>query len=180
MIGLNDNLGGSPTQFGALALMRSLEEQLALQKHQPSAKAQELYYAAMEAATDEREFELLQEVLKLDPGNIDALLGVLRHRWVALEDEIELLRKIVVLAERRLGPDAFKELTGAFWGFHETRPYMRARNQLAETLRSAGRLAEAIAEWEAMLKLNPNDNQGVRYPLLTSYLALNRLEGAAE
>jgi tetratricopeptide (TPR) repeat protein len=84
----------------------------------------------------------------------------------------------VQLAEMRLGPKAFKEFAGAFWGFHETRPYMRARERLAEALRHAGRHDEAIAEWNAMLELNPGDNQGVRYLLLPALLTLNRLEAA--
>jgi tetratricopeptide (TPR) repeat protein len=179
MIRFNEEAGGAPQGFGVLALMRSLDEQLAAKTTKPSAQAQELYYDAMEAATDEREFELIQQALKLDPGNIDSLLALLRHRPVAPDDEIELLRKIVRLAERRLGPGAFKDFKGEFWGFMETRPYMRARERLAESLRTAGHIEEAIAEWEAMLDLNPGDNQGVRYALLASYLALNHLDAAA-
>jgi tetratricopeptide (TPR) repeat protein len=152
---------------------------MAAKQGKPSDEAQQLFYDAMEAASNEDEFELLQQALKLDPGNVDALLAVLRHRPVAPEDEIELLRKIVALGERRLGPKVFKNCKGHFWGFIETRPYMRAREQLAEALRCAGRIEEAIAEWEAMLVLNPGDNQGVRYALLMCYLALKRLDGAA-
>jgi tetratricopeptide (TPR) repeat protein len=179
MIGLNENFGGSKPAFSVLALMRSLEQQIATAQGKPSDRAQELFYEAMEASTDEEKFELLQQALRLDPGNVDALLAVPRLRPVALEDEIELLGKIVALGERRLGPNALKELAGAFWGVIETRPYMRARGQLAEALRSAGRIEAAIVEWEGMLALNPNDNQGVRYALLACYLALNRLDGAA-
>ena len=91
---------------------------------------------------------------------------------------IEFLQKLVELAKTRLGPKAFKELAGAFWGFHETRPYMRARQQLAEHLRVVGRLEESIAEYEGMLELNPGDNQGVRYSLLPCLLILRRLEAA--
>jgi hypothetical protein len=39
-------------------------------------------------------------------------------------------------------------------------------------------LAEAVAEYRAMLELNPGDNQGVRYSLLPSLPELNRLEAA--
>ena len=179
MIGPNENPGGSAPGFGALALMRSLEQQMAQMQGTPPDEAQQLYYDAMEAATDEDEFELIQKALKLDPGNVDALLAVLQHRPLGEEDEIEVLRKIVALGEQRLGQKAFKNCAGGFWGSIETRPYMRARVQLAEALRGAGRLDEAIVEWEAMLELNPNDNQAVRYALLACYLALKRLDGAA-
>ena len=121
---------------------------------------------------------MLEKALKLDSGNVDVLLALFRHENLSPADEIEFLRKLVKLAETRLGPKAFKEFAGAFWGFHETRPYMRAREMLAEHLRVAGQVEEAIAEWQAMLELNPGDNQGVRYALLGSLLALNRLEEA--
>lgn len=179
MIKLVHDSANSAPGFGALALMRSLEQQLAAERYQPSEKAQDLFYDAMEAATAEEEFELLKKVLTLDPGHIDALLVVLIHRPLGLDDEIEVLYKIVDLAAKRLGPKAFEEYAGAFWGFDETRPYMRARSQLATSLQDAGRVDEAIIEMEAMLELNPNDNQGVRYELLVNYLTLSRLDGAA-
>jgi len=141
-------------------------------------EAQQLVYDAWEAETDERELELILKALDLDPTNVDALLTLLRHSQLDIEDEIEWLRKVVAIGERNLGPQTFKEDAGHFWGMIETRPYMRARQELAEALRWSGRLEEAVTEWEAMLKLNPNDNQGMRYNLLACYLALGRLEGA--
>ncbi len=178
MIGLNENEGGT-REFSALSLMRSLEKQLAAKSSRASRKAQQLIYDAWEAPTDEREYELLFEALQIDPGNTDALLGILHHSPVALADEIGLLRKIVTVAERRLGPKTFTESGGYFWGFIETRPYMRARQRLADALREAGQLEAAIIEWEQMLKLNPNDNQGIRYSILPAYLALGRVDSAA-
>ncbi len=180
MIGPNENTGDTQLPgFGALALMRSLERQLASGQGGSLGEAQEFFYDAMEADSEEAEMALLQRALKLDPGNVDVLLAILRHMALPLEDEIELLDKIVALAEQRLGPKAFKEYAGHFWGFIETRPYMRARQAYADLLAMAGRLDEAIAEFEAMLELNPNDNQGLRYSLMTFYLQANQMEGAA-
>ena len=51
-------------------------------------------------------------------------------------------------------------------------------DQLSWTLRRSGRMDEAVVEYQGMLELNPNDNQGVRYPLLPCLLILNRLEEA--
>ncbi len=182
MIRLNEGEPGFPKPaFSARAMMRSLERELARKRETrwlPSDEAQQLFYDAMEAPTDEEESELLQEALKLDPGNVDALLMVLRHRPLPEAEGIEVLRKIVALGEQRLGPEALQGFAGHFWGALETRPYMRAREQLADALRHAGRLEEAVAEWEAMLELNPNDNQGVRYALLACVLALKRLDEA--
>lgn len=163
------------------SLLRSIERLL----HETSgvgedtaSEAQQLFYDAMEAETDEQERKLIEKALKLDPANVDALLTYARNCLFTDEEYIEVVRKIVAVGEKNLGTKGFKEYAGHFWGFLETRPYMRAREELAEALRAAGRLEEAVAEWEAMLELNPNDNQGVRYHLLPGYLALGRLEKA--
>ena len=65
-----------------------------------------------------------------------------------------------------LGAEGFEEYAGHFWGFLETRPYMRARAGLAIALIKLGDESAAIEHFRAMLKLNPNDNQGIRYLLL--------------
>lgn len=145
---------------------------------QKAQQAQDLVYDAWEAGTVAEAQELILRALEKDPNNVDALLQAAAYAGIEGEERIELLRKVVAIGEKNLGPQTFKELQGNFWGFIETRPYMRARETLAQALRDAGRNAEAIAEWQAMLELNPNDNQGVRYSLLTCLLQLSRLEDA--
>jgi tetratricopeptide (TPR) repeat protein len=88
------------------------------------------------------------------------------------------LHGIVAVAAERLGKKAFKEFVPHFWGVLDTRPYMRARFQLAEELREAGQVEDAIEEYEEMLLLNENDNLGVRYHLLPCLFALGRLDEA--
>jgi len=174
----DENPGRNPKTPSPRSLLLSIERALASNSTDPSARAQDLFYEAMEAPTATAKLALLEKALKLDSGNVDVLLELFRHETLSPADKIEFLQKLLKLAETRLGPKAFQEFAGAFWGFHETRPYMRVRVMLAEHLRAAGRIAEAIAEWQAMLVLNPGDNQGVRYALLSSLLALNRLEEA--
>ena len=48
---------------------------------------------------------------------------------------------------------------------------MRARLALAEALLQQGRRPEALDHYRELLRLNPNDNQGVRYLLLPALLA---------
>jgi tetratricopeptide (TPR) repeat protein len=52
----------------------------------------------------------------------------------------------------------------------ETRPYMRARLALAECLWDLGRKDEALGHLRELMRLNPSDNQGVRYILLQCLL----------
>jgi tetratricopeptide (TPR) repeat protein len=67
-----------------------------------------------------------------------------------------------------------KERTEGFWGLLETRPYLRARLGLAHALWAAGRREEAVGHLQDMLRLNPHDNQGVRYTLAGFLLFLDR------
>lgn len=142
-------------------------------------EAQDLVYDAWEAVDGDQAFDLLTQAVELDPTNVDAWLGLMVFEPLDSEERIEFLRRIVAMGEKNLGKKTFLEGKGHFWGLLETRPYMRARSQLAQRLMDAGRLEEAMAEHEGMLELNPGDNQGVRYILLSLYLALNRLDGAA-
>ena len=68
--------------------------------------------------------------------------------------------------ERALGAAVFAEQVGHFWSIVATRPYLRARAGLAQCLGALGRQDEAIAHYQEILRLNPDDNQGVRYSLL--------------
>ena len=55
-----------------------------------------------------------------------------------------------------------------------TRPYIRARFGLGQCLEALTQPDEAISHYRELLRLNPNDNQGVRYSLLVALLAGGR------
>ncbi len=164
--------------FDGKELVQMLDRELKDDSSSNAGRSQQLFYDAMEADSEEDQFELIVQCLELDPGNVDAMLVLLEYLPISEADEIEVLRRVVAIGRKRLGSKAFKEFAGAFWGVHETRPYMRARERLAESLNLAGHLEEAASEWEAILELNPNDNQGVRYLLLAGYLAGGQLDDA--
>ena len=143
-----------------------------------SEEAQELAYEAMEADDPNTAVSLAMRAVELDRRCVDALV-ILAHGGSDSQDElIEKLEKAVWMGERALGDDFFEENRGHFWGLIETRPYMRARQELADMLHDAGRTDDAIAHYEDMLDLNPNDNQGIRYFLLAFYLTRGDLDGA--
>ena len=146
-------------------------------KSEQEQEAQQLVYDSWEAADIDEACDLLAEATRLDPNNTDAWLGLLQYSTLPDEERVGMLRQLVTRGEMALGAD-FEEFKGHFWGFHETRPYMRVRGSLAILLAKLGRFEEAMAEYEAMLILNPGDNQGVRYGLMGCYLAADRLEGA--
>jgi len=143
-------------------------------------EAQELAFDAMEAASPAQARKLAKRALAKDPDCVDALvlLNSLDARTPA--EAIEGLQKAVAAGERALGGKFTKDNKGHFWLILETRPYMRALGELANMLRGEGRHAEAIETYEKMLELNPNDNQGVRDPLLGLYLVTGNLVSAGK
>lgn len=138
-------------------------------------KAQDLYYEAMETG----EMDLIYDALEIDPGNVDCLLQFLYAFDGDSLEGLQFTQQIVKIAEKRLGKEIFEECKGVFWGMLETRPYMRARSELAQRLLKMGQIDESIVEHEGMLELCPGDNLGIRYGLVGLYLQQNRLTDAA-
>jgi tetratricopeptide (TPR) repeat protein len=128
-------------------------------------KAQDLIYSAWEATTEKQHRALAGKALQISPLCADAYVLLAQHEAFGSEKSIELLRQGVEAGKKALGGE-FEEFVGEFWGFLETRPYMRAREALAFGLWAQGSREEAIDHLKTMLVLNPNDNQGVRYVLV--------------
>ncbi|MBV8126925.1 MAG: hypothetical protein JO114_04575 [Planctomycetaceae bacterium] len=136
----------------------------------PLSKAQDLMYKAFESHDPMERAELAKKALELSPDCADAYV-LLAEQTKRRKEALELFEKGVAAGERALGPKAFQEHVGHFWGLIETRPYMRAREGLASLLWTVGRRHEAIGHLQDMLRLNPNDNQGVRDTLAGWLLA---------
>ncbi|MDA1305737.1 MAG: hypothetical protein O2917_00560 [Acidobacteria bacterium] len=90
------------------------------------------------------------------------------------DQAIARARQAVDAGRRTLGDAVFSEAAGSFWMVYETRPFMRAMAELARVLQQAGQADAAIDTWQEMLRLNPGDNQGMRYVLLFALLEQNR------
>jgi len=144
----------------------------------PKDEAQELAFDAMEAESDAQAAKLAKRALRKDPDCVDALVVLAEIESTSTKQLIIRLQEAVAAGERSLGAEFIAENKGHFWDIIETRPYMRALEQLAGLLRSEGINLDAIRHYETLLSLNPNDNQGVRDPLLGLYLATDNLEGA--
>ena len=139
-------------------------------------QAQDLAFEGMDTGDPEKSARLCAKALDLDPNCVDAFVHLAQLTFETRAELIEQIRRAVEIGERGLGgAKYFKENRGYFWGLLETRPYMRARAFLTELLVEDGQTTEAIGEYEELLKLNPNDNQGLRYPLLGLYLAAGNL-----
>jgi len=129
-----------------------------------TAKAQDVMYEAWERTTSRSRIALARKALGISPLCADAYV-LLAEEARSIEEARDYYAKGVEAGELALGPRGFKQYAGHFWGFLETRPYMRARAGLAGTLLQLGDVDGALAHYRDMLKLNPNDNQGIRYVL---------------
>ena len=145
----------------------------------PEAKAEAFLDKAFAERDPSRRASLAREALVDDPDNADALL-LLGETSVRQSEAFRYYEQAVAAAERRLSPNLFTEQVGRFWGIVETRPYMRARERFACALAARGEREQAIAILRDMLRLNPGDNQGIRYRVLSELLFLDRNEEARE
>ncbi len=138
-------------------------------------KAQDLFYEACDAASRKRRIDLAHQAIMASPLCADAYVLLLIESNLTDNASCEHLSVAVEAGRLALG-DAFDDYVGEFWGFLETRPYMRARHSLAMTLWRLGRQEEAMAHYREMLRLNPNDNQGIRYLMAACYLELEQYD----
>src|SRR5215204_4997898 len=125
----------------------------------PTAKAQDVMYDAWEQTTSRSRIVLARKALGISPLCADAYVLLAEEAARSIEEARDYYAKGVEAGELALGPEGFKDYAGHFWGFLETRPYMRARAGLAAVLWRLGRHQEATDHYQAMLELNPNDNQ---------------------
>ena len=127
-------------------------------------RAQELMYDAWEARGSRRA-KLARQALEISPDCADAYVLLAEETARTAQEARSLYEQGVRAGERALGPQVFEADVGHFWGLIETRPYMRAREGLAHTLWALGERRQATEHLLDMLRLNPGDNQGVRYTL---------------
>jgi tetratricopeptide (TPR) repeat protein len=135
-------------------------------------RAQELAYDAMEAEGRLR-IKRARQALAISPDCADAWV-ILAEAASTPELALERYEQAMAAGVRAIRAERFESLAGEFWGQLDTRPYMRATLGLAQTLRSLGRDDEALTHYRELLRLNPNDNQGVRYLLVAALLDLKR------
>jgi tetratricopeptide (TPR) repeat protein len=158
-----DSLGSLPGSGLDLGLATPLEQ------------AQDMVSAAWEQPSRKKRRKLAKRALEISSDCADAYM-LLAQDAEKPETAKELYEQAVAAAERALGPDLLRKAVGHFWGLVETRPYMRARAALAECLWENGEKDAAIDHFHDLLRLNPNDNQGLRYILADWLLEEGREE----
>jgi tetratricopeptide (TPR) repeat protein len=129
-------------------------------------QAQDLMYDAWQERNPTKRIATAEKALRISPDCADAYVLLATETKESAAEAIPMLRDGVAAGERALGPGAFIHDVGLFWGLIETRPYMRARFELARALWNVGERQEATEHAFELLRLNPGDNQGVRHTLV--------------
>lgn len=133
-------------------------------------QAQDLVFDAYELTRTKAKLNI-ERALQLDPDCIEAyeFLG-------SMERTAELAslfyEKGIAIGRRVFGGKYLEEHKGMFWGFHETRPFMRCLQHYSDCLYTMGKVRECVSILEEIIELNPNDNQGVRGQLLLYLIKL--------
>ena len=151
--------------------------------------AQEMCYDAMEyeQGCKEKLLEILR-ALEYFPLSTEAW-GMLGHfyQYEVTDDDSKKRRcssealkmyDNAIVCARKLNPTWTEDRSDDLpWGETSNRPYLRSLAGRAITLKDIGKRKEAIAQAKKILRLNPNDNQGIRQLLCTWFLEARDTEG---
>lgn len=128
------------------------------------------YYDAMEcleAGNDEEAEELLKEAIEIDEDFIAAYLGMVSvYRARGNQEKMDKYANLAFEKTKKKFPKWPREM---LWGILENRQYLRAICGKAILCHEKNEKEKAEELYRLLLKLNPNDNQGVRYLLAALY-----------
>lgn len=134
----------------------------------------DLYYDAMDAINvDEFKIaeKLLNQALSIDPDYVQTYIGF-ASLYGASGKKSKARANIEIAFEKtlKLFPKWPKKME---WGDMDNRAYMRAVQYRADLYGDDGEKEKAIELYRLLLKLNPGDNQGVRYTLAGLYAGIS-------
>lgn len=137
-----------------------------------SEEAQLRAYEAYLAKETEFRFEKTAEARRLDPNNADTLLLA-----AGFDSDAAERRSLLEKAEQS-ALESFEADIQPVWLHIPNRPYLRALMQVALEDWKQGRWNEAFERFYRLLRLNPADHQGARYPALSALIARGDLQAA--
>jgi tetratricopeptide (TPR) repeat protein len=140
-------------------------------------EAQDIVWDAWDTEDPVERVALAEKALKIDPDCADAF-NVLGYEEKDAEKRLEYFTRTIESFKKRHDQKFFDDTAGYFWGELETRPFMRGLQGRGKTLWDCGKHKEAIETFQYMLSLNPNDNQGIRYNLVTWLIIVGDFKNA--
>lgn len=138
---------------------------------------EDMYYDAMKLVDDggkagaTKAEKLLRKAIESDPHRVQAYVG-LAHVYGTTGDK-QKAEEVIQKAYAET-VDQFPVWSDEMeWGYIENRPYMRAIQYQADLYADEGKKEAAIELYRLLLRLNPNDNQGVRYTISGVYAGIS-------
>lgn len=139
----------------------------------PLDKAQRFIEQALDEEDDEKRAALVRKALETSPDCVDAY--VLMAEDAATDREaLDLYRQATAIGRRVLGEEAFQKNAGKFLFLPETWPYLRALFGLAQMEWVLGHRDQALNDYQELLRLDPNDQNGVRILAVSGYIEAGR------
>jgi tetratricopeptide (TPR) repeat protein len=135
----------------------------------------ELYYDALELSCLDEDgqkeaIKLLNKALKMDPDYVQTYVGlVMVYGDMGKAKKYEEMVKKAYEKTLKKFPKWPKRME---WGYLSNRAYLRAIQYMGEFYWDNNENEKAIKIFKLLLRLNPNDNQGVRYELAGLYAGL--------
>jgi hypothetical protein len=108
------------------------------------------------------------KALDIDPDQLDAYI-ILSKATQTKAEQIAFLSEGARRGHKRWAEEIKRPAESHFWLDVDTRPFMRNVHWLTLLQWETGERNEAITNGKFLLKINPNDNQGIRYLLLNWY-----------
>jgi len=143
-------------------------------------KAQQIMYDAWDEQNPARRITLAKRALQISSNCADAYVLLAEEEAQTPQQALKYYQAGVEAGRRALGEDFLTnpDNTGYFWGILETRPFMRAMEGLGTVQWELGHHEKAEQQYRELLRLNPGDNQGIRYLLLQLLIDMGRDEQA--
>lgn len=135
---------------------------------------------AMEAEDVKVARKNAQKALTIDPYCTDAELLLIDLMDITPEEAKKRFEKLIKKTEKHLEEEGYfaEENIGSFYMMHETRPYIRALGTYMDDLIGLGKFRAAIRAGLNIIRLNENDNLGIRYDLMALYAFMEDVSSA--
>lgn len=147
----------------------------------PLDEAYELLDKAGHAKSEKEAIRLAKQAYKKSSACFDAILFQADLAEPGIK-RMKLLEKGLDFEKKRLEEEKFfeEDNIGDFYGLFETRPYIRGLVAKVRYFLEAGKFRQAEGVCKEILRLNKNDNMGVRYLLMAIYAVLEEEDNMLE
>lgn len=131
----------------------------------------EMAFDFVDKGEKDNAIEYFKKALTFDENYLEAINGIASiYFYKDIEKSKEYYRKAYEISKthfKGIWPDTLE------WGILENRGYLRAIQGLALVLWREHEIEEAKKLFSLILKLNPSDNQGIRYCMAAIYKGMN-------